>query len=340
MEISPAPRVPVLDFTGFLGAGKTTLLNQLIVKVFPQRVLVIENEVGKVNVDAGLISERAREVIGLTAGCLCCSLHDEFLSLLEDVCLQREDFDLLVIETTGVADPGSIVSTFLTNPAVERVFELLRVVCVVDAGLIEDWLTDTDEARRQLVAADLVLINKLDTVPSAYWPALEILLAGITPATEIARYERGVFAISDLLKATGVALPRPAPSPSPSHLPPKTSELRHGSISTFTLYFDEAFHLELLYREMLRFVQLHHHQVYRIKGVAASGEHEAQIIAQSVRMSLKFVQGENWPSESVRRGFLVFNGREVRCDVIEKIFGRCVVRGLSPGDYSLSANPV
>ncbi|MEM7574027.1 MAG: CobW family GTP-binding protein [Bacteroidota bacterium] len=146
--------------TGFLGAGKTTFLNHLIRdRSSESRILVIENEVGKCNVDGALVESGVEEVVELTAGCLCCSLSTELLEALELVSTKQDKFDRLVIETTGVADPGSIVQVFLTDPTVRRFFELDQVICVVDAGLVEDWLEETEEALRQTVRTNCVLTD-------------------------------------------------------------------------------------------------------------------------------------------------------------------------------------
>ena len=115
--------IPVLLVTGFLGSGKTTFFNHFIQSYLPRCVMVIENEVGAVKLDAGLVVSGVEDVIPLTAGCLCCSLHGELRDALEEVSARREEFDLLVIEITGVADPSSIVETFLADWRVKRVFE-------------------------------------------------------------------------------------------------------------------------------------------------------------------------------------------------------------------------
>ena len=108
---------PVHIITGFLGAGKTTFLNHFVKQRLPERILVIENECGATNVDGALVMDGVEEVVELTAGCLCCSLADGLLDILEEAHKRRDQYDRMVIETTGIADPSSIIQVFLENPS-------------------------------------------------------------------------------------------------------------------------------------------------------------------------------------------------------------------------------
>jgi G3E family GTPase len=157
-------REPVHIITGFLGAGKTTFLNHFIKERLPERIFVIENEYGATSIDGALVMEGVEDIVELSAGCLCCSLADELRDVLEEAHQQRDKYDRLVIETTGIADPGSILQVFLENPAVEKAFELQQVICLADANHVNEWLEEAEEALRQISVADVILMNKVDTV--------------------------------------------------------------------------------------------------------------------------------------------------------------------------------
>ncbi|NJC26548.1 CobW family GTP-binding protein [Neolewinella antarctica] len=313
-------KIPVYLITGFLGSGKTTFLNHFIQAVFPQRVMVIENEMGKINVDAGgLVIDGVEDVIPLSAGCLCCSLHDELLDALEIVSERREEFDLLVIGTTGVADPSSIVETFLADWRVGRVFELRSVICLADAGLLEDWLGETDEARRQLVSADLIFLYKADLISPSYAARLRAAIRGVNPTAVVRTGEFGRFDVSELLNGkhvTGeVLIERISLA--------REHEYAHGNIKPFTLTFEEPFDLDKLSHEMLRLVKLYYHQIYRIKGVVSIANHPSRVVLQSVRSTVTLTDGPNWEeSEERRRSHFVFIGKDLRKDVMEKIVRR------------------
>lgn len=315
-------RIPVQLITGFLGAGKTTFLNHFIQARPNERLFVIENEVGKVNVDCELVMGGVEDIAGLTAGCLCCSLYDELLDVLEEVSMRRDEFDRLVIETTGVADPSSIIQTFLGNRGVERVFELQQVICLTDAAYVEENINATDEARRQLVSADVVLLNKCDQVSEAEVEELVQKLNNIHPTATIFCGEQGVFPIDEILKVQAFHDERTtqvAPT-----LPKSTH--RHNDITTFTLTFDRPFNLSSLAQELVKLTKLYRHQVYRIKGIIAVNTTPTRVIVQSVRDCFILSDGPLWEPDSKRISHIVFIGKDVERKAIEKMLSRHLLK--------------
>jgi G3E family GTPase len=315
-------RIPVQLITGFLGAGKTTFLNHFIQERKEERLFVIENEVGKVNVDAELVMSGSEDIAGITAGCLCCSLHDELLDVLEEVSYRRAEYDRLVIETTGVADPSSIIQTFLGNRAVERVFDLEQVICLADAKYIEQNIADTDEARRQLVSADVVLLNKCDQVSEEELETVVQNIKGIHPTATIFIGEQGKFPVADILAV------KPFHDEQTIHIDPTTpsSAHRHHDITTFTLTFDRPFDLRTLAQTLIRLTKVHRHQVYRIKGIIAANQTPTRVVVQSVRDSFVLSDGPPWASEAERISHIVFIGKDVQRQAIEQMLKRCLVK--------------
>ena len=316
-------RIPVILITGFLGAGKTTFLNHLLQERANERLFVIENEVGKVNVDCELVINGEEDTADLTAGCLCCSLHDELLDVLEEVSARRAEYDRLVIETTGVADPTSIIQTFLGNWMVERVFDLQQVVCLVEANHVEENLNATDEARRQLMSADVVLLNKCDQVAEPEIDRLINVLRGIHPTATVFHGKNGVFPVEKIFAV------RPFQDERTARISPviPTGTHRHSSITTFTLTFDRPFHLQSLGHEIVKLVRLYHHQIYRIKGIIAVNNTPTRVVIQSVRDSFILTDGPPWEPDEKRISHIVFIGKEVKKEAIEKIFKRHLLKG-------------
>lgn len=326
----PMAPVPVTLVTGFLGAGKTSFLNHFIREIAPERVLVIENEVGAVNVDGALVEEGAESVIELTAGCICCSLSDGLLDALEEASARREDYEHLVIETTGVADPSTIVQVFLANPMVERHFALEWVVCLVDAFCIEDWLTDTEEALRQIAMADVVLVNKADTVLPAYLAQVSARLRTINPHALTLTGTQGAFPI-DRIRATSAT----AAESFESRMSTMDTQVAHAQaatdssgvtahrISTFSLTFERAFVIDDVFGMQLhRLVNLYRHQVYRIKGVLHARGLENRVILQSVRTMSVLTDGSDWAEGEARVSTVVVIGRGLEKEAIRKMLGR------------------
>lgn len=316
--------------TGFLGSGKTTFLNHLIREQSSERILVIENEVGKCNVDGALVESGVEEVVELTAGCLCCSLSGGLLDALEVVSAKQDKFDRLVIETTGVADPSSIVQVFLADPMVERFFKLEQVICVVDAGLVEDWLEETEEALRQIVMADVILLNKADTISSSYLPELAERMQAINPHALILSGENGHFPITQILqtKTTEVvsfenrlaAIGKQQDLADNSALTAKGN--RH-KVNTFTLAFDQPFVLDDHFSLQLhRLVNFYRDQVYRVKGILYVHNYPNRVILQSVRTNCVLTDGSPWAPGEVRESNLVFIGRGLKKEAFAQMFNR------------------
>lgn len=189
---------PVYIVTGFLGAGKTSFLNHWIRSRPDERIMVIENEVGAVNLDSKWIVGTDITPVSLTAGCLCCSLHSELIEVLEALGQRRDTFDSLIIETTGVADPESLALPFLTNGYIERDFKLQNIICLVDVGNFEHWLTQAEEAKRQVAFADVLLVNKIDTMDESQVAHVIKVLHEINPQAEVWTGTQGEFPVDSL----------------------------------------------------------------------------------------------------------------------------------------------
>ena len=323
-------KLPVTLLTGFLGSGKTTFLNHLIREQNAERILVIENEVGKCNVDGALVEAGVEEVVELTAGCLCCSLSDGLLDALELVSTKQHELDRLVIETTGVADPSSIVQVFLADPMVGRFFDLQQVICVADAGLVEDWLEDTEEALRQVVMADVILLNKADTVSEHYLPELTQRMKAINPHALILSGENGRFKIEQILKTKTNDVEsfenRLAVIGSRQELADDMDLAAKGNrhkVNTFTLTFDQPFVLNDHFSLQLhRLVNLYRDQVYRIKGILHVLDYPNRAILQSVRTNCVLTDGSPWQPGEMRESKLVFIGRGLKKEAFVRMFSR------------------
>lgn len=175
------PRLPVTIITGFLGAGKTTLLNHLIKKHPDKRFAIIENEFGDIGIDGALIVEGSDSIFELSNGCICCTLNNDLNDTLTKLMAMGERINHILVETTGIADPLTVVQSFLTGEAVQRYFRIDSVVCLVDAEHLADLMESEPEVRNQLAMSDVVLLNKTDRVHADYLATLRKTISQMSP---------------------------------------------------------------------------------------------------------------------------------------------------------------
>ncbi|HVU38881.1 MAG TPA: CobW family GTP-binding protein [Opitutales bacterium] len=181
----PTAPTPVTILTGFLGAGKTTLLNHLLAQLPGKRIAVIENEFGEVSIDHAIIVGAEEQV--LSNGCVCCTVRGDLLRVLQEFSEQQKNYDAIILETTGLANPTPIAQTFLLDPALQQRYRLDGIVTLADALNLPRHLDTKDEAQKQIGFADVIILNKTELVDGAALDALEERLRGLNRTAKILR---------------------------------------------------------------------------------------------------------------------------------------------------------
>ncbi len=184
---------PVTILTGFLGAGKTTFLNHLMAENPTVRYAIIENEFGETGIDSELVICSEQTIMELNNGCLCCTLNENLYDILNELFGKRADFDEIIIEATGVADPTGLAQPFVAHPLIKQHFPLKGIICLVDAELIEKQLQETKEAKGQVAFSDVLLVSKTDLVDESHIEPLLHLLQDANPLAQIVRGNRKEF---------------------------------------------------------------------------------------------------------------------------------------------------
>ena len=200
--------IPVTVITGFLGAGKTTLLNYILTENHGKRIAVIENEFGEISIDNELVINAEEEIFEMNNGCICCSVRGDLMRILGNLMKRRDKFDYILLETTGLANPGPVAQTFFLDDDIGTKLLLDGIVTVVDAKHILPRLEDSRETREQIAFADVVLINKTDLVKPEELIALEIRLRKMNGAAKFFHTKNSKVDIDNILNISAFNLKR------------------------------------------------------------------------------------------------------------------------------------
>ena len=326
-------RMPVTIITGFLGAGKTSLLNKLINRYPEKKFAIIENEFGETGIDGGLIAAAPEAIFEMNNGCICCSLGEDFLFTLENLLGSSYEFNYLLIETTGIADPSAIVDAFVSGNTIQEKFRIDSVVCVADALNMEDLFEKQPEVRSQLALADLVLLNKTDVVHPDRVIKLEAMIKEISPMAKI--YPTSFGAIDEIevldsnsfsgeeigksaLSFCGMGLPEKEQSGKRSfiHNPGRTKQSLSHDISSVGFTFKGSFDVNKFGLWMQNYLYFNRETIFRVKGIMSFDQTEDQFVLHAVRSNFMFELGKPWDDEE-RFSRLVFIGKQISGEELE-----------------------
>jgi G3E family GTPase len=324
-----APRIPVTILTGFLGSGKTTLLNRILRERHGGRIAVIENEFGEAGIDNEiLLQDGDEQIVEMNNGCICCTVRGDLIRILGSLSDKRRQgslcFDRVVIETTGLADPGPVAQTFFVDEQVARDYTIDAVVTVVDARHAPQQLDEYHEAQEQVGFADRILLSKTDLVTAAETAALQERLRRMNPRAAVRKVHFGETDIAEILDVDGFRLDAILEL-DPGFLEAADHGHHHeDGVASFAWRETRALDQEKLELFLDALAQTHGRDLLRYKGVLNIAGAPNRIVFQGVHMLIGSDLGAPWRPGDVRESVMVFIGRKLPRELLEKGLALCV----------------
>lgn len=339
--------IPATILTGFLGAGKTTLLKRVLTEAHGQKIAVIENEFGQENIDNDiLVADTDEQVIQMNNGCVCCTIREDLRSTLSDLAEKRRkgelSFERVVIETTGLADPGPVAQTFFMDDEVAESYLLDSILTLVDAKHAETQLDTRQEARRQVGFADQIFISKADLVEPAALDDLAHRLKHMNPRAPQRRVHFGEVPISEVFDLRGFNLNAKLDIDPEflnadeghdhahhDHAPGEACDHPHhhhhdDDVKSFVFRSDKAFHPAKLEDFLGAVVQVYGPKMLRYKGVLHMKGSDRKVIFQGVHQLMGSDLGPKWGAGEKKGSKLVFIGIDLPKDVLMQGLEQCL----------------
>jgi G3E family GTPase len=318
-------RIPVTVVTGFLGSGKTTLINRILAEQHGRKIAVIVNEFGEVSIDGQLIVQNDQEeLVEFNNGCLCCTVRGDLIDTLDRL-QQRSELDAILIETTGLADPAPVASTFFMEDKLTSKTRLDSFIALADAVNIEQNLAQSEEAQEQIAFADIILLNKVDLVSKERLQEVEHIIRRSNPFAKIYHTSNSNI---DLEKVIGVgAFELEAKlEVDPTFL----DDLEHEhdqSVGSFVLREERPIDMNRFMIWLNEKLAEQDEDMYRTKGIFNAQGFNERVIFQSVRMLTTMVPERLWKPGEDKITEYVMIGKNLDRDEFAEGFANCVVPG-------------
>jgi G3E family GTPase len=316
-------KIPVTVITGYLGSGKTTLLNHILKGQHGRKVAVIVNEFGEVGVDGQLIVQESDEqLIEFNNGCLCCTVRGDLIETISRLQERNGELDAILIETTGLADPAPVASTFFISEEIRASTRLDSFVTVVDAVNLEKNLEQSIEAQEQVAFADIVLVNKTDLASEEAVTRIERRVRSLNPLAKIHRSQQGVVDLALILNSNAFQLDAKL-QVDPEFLGDHEHE-HDPAIASFVLRESRPIDMNRFMSWITPLLQEQGDQVLRTKGVFNAHSFNERVVFQSVRMLTTMSRFSAWEPGEMRRSEYVVIGRDLDAALFAAGFASCI----------------
>ena len=344
--------IPATILTGFLGSGKTTLLKRVLAESHGQKIAIIENEFGEENIDNEiLVAETQEQIVQMSNGCICCTIREDLRATLTDLAARRRkgelDFDRVVIETTGLADPGPVAQTFFMDDEIAESYLLDSILTLVDAKHAGQQLDTRQEARRQVGFADQLFLSKTDLMTQAETDALIHRLKHMNPRAPLRAVHFGEVPIAEVFDLRGFNLNakldidpdflKDEPHDHGHHPGHDHHDHEHhegcdhphhhahdDDVKSFVFRSDRPFNAARLEEFLGSIVNVYGPRMLRYKGVLNMQGVERKVIFQGVHQLMGSDLGPAWAPGEARVSKMVFIGIELPRDIFDQGLEQCL----------------
>lgn len=328
------PKLPVTLITGYLGSGKTTLLNRILTEDHGEKVCVIVNEFGEVGIDNELIIHSDEEVIEMNNGCICCTVRSDLIESFNR--LLGEDgqaFDRIIIETTGLADPGPVIQTFFLDERSMSALKLDAVITVVDAANV-DYHWESDELQEQIAFANVLLLNKSELCSEEDLKRIHNRIRRYNPLAWICETSHCSVGLDRIMDIGAFDL-QSALSIDPELLS-ETAHEHEEAVSSVSIRLTGTLDSDRFNRWINEFVQNNGPDLYRVKGILDMDASPRRFVFQGVHMVLDGRPGLAWGANEERINQIVFIGRHLDQGTLERGLESCLSAAKPKTDSALT----
>jgi G3E family GTPase len=312
---------PITVITGFLGAGKTTFVNYILKEQREWKICVLENEFGEVSIDDGLVAESLdapEELITMDNGCVCCSVRGDLVRTLGQLTKRRHEFDAILLETTGLADPAPVVYTVQTNSKMSENYFIDSIVCLADAKHLQIHLDEVkpegavNEALQQVAFADKILLNKIDLVTPEEKQSLKDRLAKINKFATLIETERSRAPLDKILGLNSFNM-ESILNYDPEFFENNEGESKHNLelVQSVGVQFKGELHAQWFNMFMMDLLRERAADIYRSKGLLSfHGQGETKFVFQGVHEQINFgPAAQPWKAGEEKINKFVFIGK-------------------------------
>lgn len=327
-------KIPVTILTGYLGAGKTTFVNYLLREHHGYRLAIIENEFGEVGIDGGLVMQSEEAIVEMMNGCICCTVREDLVPVLENLYKSRSKFDAILIETTGLADPAPVAQTFFAHPRVKSLFKLDAIITFVDCKHIVEHLDMKkaegveNEAIEQVAFADRLVLNKTDLVNADELQIVKNRLRGINAEARMIETQQSIVPIESVLNIQAFDLEKTLEMDS-EFLDVDAEHKHDDTISSVGICIDGSILGEMFQTWLNTLLKTKGQDIFRSKGILSFFGVDYKCVFQGVHMILNIdkLTHQKWRKGEQRTNRLCFIGRNLDRKMLEDELRACVVNG-------------